>query len=308
MSNDNDSKAVSFRQYPAISLQAALAAAKDINTKEKRTVLSYDAAAKACGHASLSGPARQKIASLRKYGLLDGIGDGIQISQLALRLLHQPESTPDYQAALKEAALSPELFRKLLPTHADASPDAVTSHLILKLQFSQEGAKVAAKAFKETIAFAKLNASSYTPETDENKTRDQSEKGASGPGATPFGLFGPKPPAPSPPKHPQQPMNTATIQPGEASIPVAGNFARVPFPMTEEDFEMFIGTLQLWKKKLVKAVTPNDRQYPAQAIWKNNDFDKPVNIVGEMGDRDGQKYYQSEDGTGIPGSELWFNS
>jgi hypothetical protein len=31
-----------------------------------------------------------------------------------------------------------------------------------------------------------------------------------------------------------------------------GKVARIPFPMTEEDFDLFIGTLNLWKKKLVK--------------------------------------------------------
>jgi hypothetical protein len=32
--------------------------------------------------------------------------------------------------------------------------------------------------------------------------------------------------------------------------------------------------------------------------------DKPVTIVAEMGEEDGLKYYKSEDGTGIPGTEL----
>ena len=77
--------------------------------------------------------------------------------------------------------------------------------------------------------------------------------------------------------------------------------------MTEDDFDLFIGTLQLWKKKLVRAVTPA-RAFPAQAMWKNKDFDKPVTITGEMGEQNGQKYFKSEDGTGIPASELWFNS
>jgi hypothetical protein len=27
--------------------------------------------------------------------------------------------------------------------------------------------------------------------------------------------------------------------------------ARIPFPMTEDDFELLMGTLNLWKKKLV---------------------------------------------------------
>jgi len=29
------------------------------------------------------------------------------------------------------------------------------------------------------------------------------------------------------------------------------NVARIPFPMTEDDFDLLIGTLNLWKKKLI---------------------------------------------------------
>lgn len=49
-------------------------------------------------------------------------------------------------------------------------------------------------------------------------------------------------------------MTTApAMHPNELPVPIGdGLVARVPFPMTEEDFELLIGTLQLWKKKLVK--------------------------------------------------------
>jgi hypothetical protein len=39
----------------------------------------------------------------------------------------------------------------------------------------------------------------------------------------------------------------------------------------------------------------------------NNDNDKPVRIVAVMGEKDGETYYQSEDGTGIPASQLQFS-
>lgn len=112
-----------------------------------------------------------------------------------------------------------------------------------------------------------------------------------------------KPPLVAPPQ-----VNTIT-QLGEASIPVAdGKFARVPFPMTEDDFEMFLGTLNLWKKKLVQKLPaiPPAIKLPADAVWRNNNHDVPVKIVAFMGERDGEKYYQSQDGTGIPESQLKF--
>jgi hypothetical protein len=48
------------------------------------------------------------------------------------------------------------------------------------------------------------------------------------------------------------------------------------------------------------------RSFPAKATWKTKDFDKPVTIVKEAGKHAGVVYYQSEDGTGIPATELTF--
>lgn len=98
------------------------------------------------------------------------------------------------------------------------------------------------------------------------------------------------------------------LNPSELPIPIAGRLARIPFPMSEDDFDLFIGTLQLWKKKLVRKLTavPPVIQLPANAIWKNNDTDKPVKIIAVMDERDGVLFYQSDDGTGIPASQLKF--
>jgi hypothetical protein len=42
-------------------------------------------------------------------------------------------------------------------------------------------------------------------------------------------------------------------------------------------------------------------------MWEqNNGMHKPVKLVAIMGERDGEQYYQSEDGTGIPSSQLKF--
>ena len=40
----------------------------------------------------------------------------------------------------------------------------------------------------------------------------------------------------------------------ELPVPLDNDLvARVPYPMTEEDFDLLIDTLQLWKKRLVQA-------------------------------------------------------
>ena len=96
----------------------------------------------------------------------------------------------------------------------------------------------------------------------------------------------------------------------EFSFPLSAGVAalRVPYPMGEDDFDFLMETLRLWKKKLVASVgSSSSRQFPVQAMWKNKDSDKPVRIMREMGIQNGVRYFQSEDGTGIPENELTFD-
>lgn len=302
MSDDNKSvKATHQRSpnYPAEPLSDAITDAKKLFDAEKRTVVNPDIAAKSLGYGGLNGRSRTKIASLRKYGLVENVGGGIQISPLAMRILHTPSGHPDYLAAVREAALNPESFREFYETHREASEQSIQSELILKKGFSPEGAKTFASSFRETIIFAKLDQVAYSPSTDADKSKANTDKNPQDQRDVP------------PLVASKANMNTAAaIQPGELPVPIAdGLVARVPFPMSEDDFELLIGTLQLWKKKLIKKAFPIPPQvkFPTGAIWKNNDNDKPVKIVAVMGERDGETYYKSEDGTGIPGSQLKFD-
>ena len=71
--------------------------------------------------------------------------------------------------------------------------------------------------------------------------------------------------------------------------------------MSEDDFDLLLETLRLWKKKIVRA------EFPKNAVWKNANHDKPVTIVARMGQRDGETFYQTAEGTGVPASELTFS-
>jgi hypothetical protein len=46
---------------------------------------------------------------------------------------------------------------------------------------------------------------------------------------------------------------------------------------------------------------------PRNAVWRNKDHDQPVTIIGELGEKDGRRFYAAkETTTGIPGDELEF--
>lgn len=149
--------------YPALGLPDAVKAAQQIWDKERRTPVSMDVVGKAMGYNSISGNVRTKVASLRKYGLLDQNGGNFRLSDLAITILHgQPE---EKQQALSIAASRPESFRELFASHADASDDALRAHLLTKKSFSPAGAKQFIKAFRETLSIANPSKSDYSSES-----------------------------------------------------------------------------------------------------------------------------------------------
>jgi hypothetical protein len=147
--------------YPSIGLADAVDAVHSLYDKEKRTPVPGIVAAKAIGYQSMSGPARVKLAALKKYGLIEGDErSGIRVSELALRIMFPADAEAERQAR-KEAALKPELFQTLNESYRDASDDAIRSYLITKLHFAPIGAKQVIASFRDTLSFAALNIPDY---------------------------------------------------------------------------------------------------------------------------------------------------
>lgn len=157
--------------YPAIGLGQAIRLIRIFWNQEKRSSVQPDAAAKTFGYNSLSGPARTKISALKKYGLLAEDGGGLKITELGLKIAQYQPETEEYIKAVQDAALKPELFRAVFQTHGDASDHSLKSHLVVKMKFSEAGAKHFIKAFRDTIKVANLSASSY------NFSQDAEENG-----------------------------------------------------------------------------------------------------------------------------------
>lgn len=116
--------------------------------------MTSEAAVKALGYAGLSGSSKVALGALNQFGLIRREQGLVRISDLGLRVV-SPADEVQRQAALKESALQPELFRELWSEHGDASEQAIRSYLIAKKGFAKTGAEVAAKSFKSTMASLK---------------------------------------------------------------------------------------------------------------------------------------------------------
>jgi hypothetical protein len=153
--------------YPAVSLGEAIQRVKALWSKEKRTAVPADVAAKAIGYSGLSGPSRSTLGALKKYGLVDSDDRTVCVSDLALCILH-PANDGEQLQATQQSALLPELFASLHAAYAQASDDALRSYLITKLDFSESGARQVIKTFRETISLAKLDNPDHIPSRNDN--------------------------------------------------------------------------------------------------------------------------------------------
>jgi hypothetical protein len=285
--------------YPALSLSEAIEKAKIIWEHEKKHPAPLSALETHWGFTVGSGAVSRTVASLGKYGLLEDEGAGnnknYKLTEAALEIILAPEGSAEKASRIKEASLAPAIFKELWDHFGGELPsDAnLESHLLLKKHFNPGKVKEFIQTFKSTLDFA--------------SNFDSVPESVTGNNPPPLPLSEEEKKKKIPPLPPSNPPMNPALQAlsnlNELSVPVGDNrMAKIPFPISEEDFELFINTLTLWKKKLI--IKP--MVFPAVAIWKNKDFDKQVTLTGYMGETGGVKYYRSEDGTGIPQTELIF--
>jgi hypothetical protein len=282
-----------------MSLPAAIEKARVIWEKEGKHPVRTAAVASHWDFSEKSSTFRGCLAALGHYGLLTQVGGPgageYKLTERAVKILAgEPE---EKAAAIREAALSPKLFRELWNRFGGDLPSDqnLESRLVIDIGLNRDSVAGFIKDFRASIALAKLeNADEASGEDEEQENSDEETlfskwkaKVQNLPPATPTRQGG----APSPPMNPALRYLPIPLDIGDAPIPVG---------MSDDDFQLLLDTLQLWKKKIVKP------EFPKDAIWRNADADNPVVIVGFMGTTDGRGFYRSEDGTAIPADELTF--
>lgn len=179
--------------YPALDLPSAVALTKMLWQKEGRSQMSMPALAQALGSTSdgLSGPFRSKIAALRQYGLIDKAGVGkAKLSPRGVTIGLRSQDDPGYWEAIQEAALAPSLFQDLWARFSEGGSDTnIRNFLVEDKGFALAGAERAVRAFRETVAFAKLDASSYNEPDDAAAAEDKLETPRVQPGPVMARLF-----------------------------------------------------------------------------------------------------------------------
>jgi hypothetical protein len=233
-------------RFPSSTLSEALEYVSKLFAGLGRSAAPAEALAKALGYSALSGSARSALATLAYYGLTHRDGINHRVSDLALRII-RPVSEADKTAAMQQAALTPPLFAQLQKENPDTS-ETLLATLLLHRGFTEDGSARAAKVFRDNLAFI-----GQLPTVSSAGNIPQPS---------------PAPEANPPLRSDTQPKTmTQTIAVNELPVPIGDNLvARVPFPMTEDDFDLLVGTLNLWKKKLTRKPEANPPSDPQAQI------------------------------------------
>lgn len=161
--------------YPSLPLPKAVALAQEIYSRAHRNAIDPSTAYELMGFSGKSGASLSALAGLRQFGMVDGRGDSLRVTDLAERIFN-PLSEDEKRDALLEAARMPEFFSVLNQEFNGKIPseNVIKSIAIRKHGFSPSGAEGVTKSYLETIRYldslglggsAELSSDSYEDES-----------------------------------------------------------------------------------------------------------------------------------------------
>jgi hypothetical protein len=149
--------------YPSIHLEKALSQAKALFEAEGKYAVPLTSAFSAWGFGGKSSGARQTLASLKYFGLIDVEGEGdtrkVKVSEEAIRfLLDKREDATERKALRRRFALAPTAHQDLFNQFPEGlKSDATAVHfLVFDCGFNESAANELLSEFKTTAVFANL--------------------------------------------------------------------------------------------------------------------------------------------------------
>jgi hypothetical protein len=298
--------------FPMYTIDDAIKRAQLVYKEDKRFWATFENVAK---HLGFSKPKRggrtgRAISALRQYGLLEERDGKYRISDDAYKILELSPNDPKRDDLIFEAALKPSIIKKVLE-HYDwelPSNETLRSYLIFDEKFTPDGAADFIKIVRRTLELAKPNDADYnaeessegedTPQSGETPRMQTQQRQPQMAPAVPTRAGGapPKPPV----GHRTYPLYLSLVSEGTLTVPA---------PITKTEYDLLKSQIDnSLKILLATAVLPDPQTYPRSAIWKNNDNDQPVIVIGELGPGpDGKRYFKVQgSASGIPENELEF--
>lgn len=159
--------------YPAFGLREAIDRIAALYKINQQHPAPREVIAKGLGYNSLNGASATAISALNKYGLLEGRGEDLKVSERAMHILF-PETKAEKIEALRAAAGEPRLFAEL----AERFPGGVVNdellrNYLLRNGFAQSAVTNAIQAYRETSEFVALESAGYDSPSPKRKEGTQ---------------------------------------------------------------------------------------------------------------------------------------
>jgi len=248
--------------YPSIDLEMALSRAKEFFKEERMNSAAVTVALKHWGYTAKSGMGLVVLAALIKFGLLADEGAGeqrkVKLTELARRIILDDRSnSPERDAAIREASLTPPIHRELWDQYKGILPSDENLGYELKFNkgFSDSGVQEFIRELRSTVAFAKLSTSGSI--STEDRDKGQGPKEPEPKSKDLFSLFNP---FEEPKKGMEQQVLARDQHPKQKEqqiirIPLLGNewvSMQLPVPMSESSWKQMEAVLTAMKPGLVE--------------------------------------------------------
>lgn len=143
-------------RFPSQNLQDSLRLIKMIYDGVHRSPIDAETAYRLMGFSGKTGTSAKALATLRQYGLVEGMGENTRVTDLALAIL-EPASEEERARSIFTASRRPEVFDSVLERFDQRVPQAdepIRAYLIRDLGFQKNSSDELIRVMRETLQFA----------------------------------------------------------------------------------------------------------------------------------------------------------
>lgn len=169
--------------YPGITLEEAIQRAKAFFKNEGKHEALVPTAMSHWGYSSKSSGGLITVAALKGYGLMGDKGSGnerkVFMTPFGLKIIMDERVvSPDRDAAIKQAALTPKIMAELWAKYGSELPsqDTLRHYLRVDKEYSDSAVKEVIKIYLSNLNYAKLNSSDVVEMADTDEGTDSSDE------------------------------------------------------------------------------------------------------------------------------------
>jgi hypothetical protein len=161
--------------YPGIGLKEAVSRIEKVYRADGLAPALRDAALKHMGFERLSGDAGRVLSALRGFGLIQEEDGRLKLTQRGIDIVARPADDPKRAAALRDAAMSPAIYKDLLREYPGGrvSDLSLRSELLAVKKFNPNSVDDFIGDFRATIAFSGLTDIQVIELREENSGDDE---------------------------------------------------------------------------------------------------------------------------------------